>query len=101
MRVEDILRPQPRAAGYEDPPAEASECVPRVRVGRNHEPDAALASEPGVRIVQIEAIDLTVDLERHAVARRGVDDRVDVDGVRFALQDPSSGRMSQDIDRRV
>ena len=38
----------------------------RMRVGIDHELDAAIARQPGVVLVEVEAIDLAVDLERHA-----------------------------------
>src|SRR5262249_59836775 len=90
--VEDVVRREPRAAGHEDAPPQPSERLTRVGVRGDDDLHAAVARGARLDVAQIEAIDLAVDLEGHAVPPRGLDDGVEVEWVRIAAQDlPSAG----------
>ena len=70
-------------------------------VARNDDRHAAVARDPGVDVVQVEPIALTIDLERHAVACRGRHDRLDIQGIGLTLENEPPGRMAEDVHIRV
>ena len=71
----------------------------RVRV--DDELHASIARQPGVNVVEIQAIDLAVDLKRDAGRGRGGEHPVDIEAVGLAFEDQPSGRVRQDIHPRA
>ena len=71
----------------------------RVRV--EHQLHALVARQPGVMLVEIAAVDLAVDLEGDAGRGGGRDDPFEGRAVALALQDQSTGGMSDDVDPRA
>src|SRR5215216_3164995 len=72
-----------------------------MRIGGHHEADAAIASEPGVDIVQVEPFGLTVDFERYTEVGGGGDDPVHANSQWVPLQQPSPGRVSEHVHPRT
>ena len=93
--VEHRLGRRPGAARHLDAPAQVAERR-RPNARRSRRPDARpVPSETGVRVVEVQPIDLAVDLERDAVPRRRGNDLVDVETQSVALAaaaGPSDGR---------
>lgn len=69
-------------------------------IGGDDQPRVALARQPGVGVVEIEPIDLAVDFERHAVARRSGRHAIHVDPDRFPLQQQAPRGMAEDVHPR-
>src|SRR6185295_20178322 len=100
-RVENVRRLKPGPPRHHHAPAQAPERVAGMTVTGDDEPRAAIARELRMDVVGVEPLDLAVDLDRDAVPRRGVDDRVHVDRVGLALQEAPPGGMAEDVDVRV
>ncbi len=72
-----------------------------VRVARQHDLHAPVAGEPGVRVVQVAPVRLTVDFQGHAEARRLRDHGLHVESGGLTAEEHPSSRMSEDVDVRA
>ena len=96
-----MLRLEPRPTSHGRSPSQHSQAVARVSVARDNEPHAAIARQPGVNVVQVEPVHLTVDFQCDAELCGGVDDGVDVERVRIAFENEPSCRVAEHIDVRI
>src|SRR5688572_12658768 len=89
-RVEDLLLRKPRPAGLGDAELGVRERPDRVRIGGDRDEDPGFPGKPRVDVAHVEAVWLTVDLERGAGLDRALDDALDVDvGSGAAVQLPA------------
>ena len=83
------------------PQSSVSNSRGRVRVARDDERDAAVARGPRHRVAEVEAVDLTVDLQRDARCGCRREDGVDVEAQRLASQEHAARRVPDDVDPRA
>ena len=100
-RVQHLLLREPRTPRLRDAELRVAEGADRVRIGRDRDPDACLAREPGVRVAHVEPVGLRVDLERRPRLDGVRDDTLDVDRSAVALQQPSTREVPDAVDVRV
>ena len=72
-----------------------------MRVGVDRQLGAAVAGQARVTVAEIEAVRLRVDLERHPVRHRRVDDLFELEARAFTAEQPARGRMAEHVDRRM
>ena len=63
--------------------------------------DFDIARQPGIHVVEVEPIDLTIDLEGDVPARCRLDHGFDVERVRLALEDQTPGRVGEHVNPRT
>ena len=72
-----------------------------MRIRADHEQRACILCCPCHHVVEIEAIDRSVDLESDVLCPRRLDDALDVDLQRLAASDQPAGRMRENVDIRI
>src|SRR5262245_57159469 len=101
QRVEHVAGRQPGAAGDRYAPPSVAQRRRRVGVRVDRQLDAAIPRQPSVVFVDVETVRLAVDLDGDARGLGGVDDALEVEGVRFPLEEHPAGWMSQHVDPRA
>jgi hypothetical protein len=99
--VDDVGLHDPSAPRRGHAELDRGEVVEHVRVGADGDVNAQLPGAPGVGVVQVEPRRIRVDLDGLAVSFRGLEDLLQVDGIRRALADQPAGRVREDAHARM
>src|SRR5665647_1743871 len=94
--IEHVVRREPGAPRLIDSEPHVLERIDGMCIRRDREPDAGELGGVGMKVVQIQPIRLCIDFEITTGLVRGRDHPINVDVVRLALADQTSGRMRQD-----